>query len=195
MTIDGVLAPIQSVSNQNGVQAATFQTPCETPIGVAIVVVTVNGSATPVQNVPVLQVQPGILTFPGTNGKTYGVVLRALDGSEVTQTNFAHRGETYYLVVTGLNQTLPATATNDAGIPNQNVAFGVQNMIVGINNLGVPVVSAQYEQGAIGVYLVGFQIPLTATTGPDQNLAVAVLINGSYVFGLGPTNILIPGVQ
>jgi uncharacterized protein (TIGR03437 family) len=191
MTINGVQAPIQAVSNQNGVQQANFQTPCEISPGTATIVVNVNGSITQVSNVPVLTAQPGVFTFQGANGSFYGAVFRASTGEYVTPTNFAHRGETYYLVATGLGQTSPAGITDSAGVPNQNVLL---NTIVGVNRVGVPVVSSQYVQGQIGIYIIGFQIPLNAPTGPDQSLALAVTLNGTNVF-TNQTNLLLGGVQ
>jgi uncharacterized protein (TIGR03437 family) len=189
LTVNGLQAPIESVANENGTQQATFQVPCELAPGAATVVVTVNGSNTTVQNVPVFAAQPGIFTFQGANGKVYGAVQSASNGSYVTPTNFAVRGQTYYLIVTGMGQTLPATSTDSGGIANQSVALQV---VVGVNNAGVPVLSAQYQEGQIGVYLIAFQIPLTAPTGPDQNLAVAVIVNGQTIFGNG---VLIGGVM
>jgi uncharacterized protein (TIGR03437 family) len=190
MTINGIPVPLYALSNSNNVQQVTFQTPCETPVGTATVVVTVNGGTTTVQGVPVLQAQPGIFTYAGPNGKLYGAVIRALDGTYVTPSSLAHRGETYYVVATGLGQVTPATSTNAAGIGGQTVAAPV---VVGINNAGVPTNPAQYVQGSIGVYIVGFQIPQAATTGTDQPLALAIVVNGNNVFG--NQVVYVPGVQ
>jgi uncharacterized protein (TIGR03437 family) len=145
---------------------------------------------TTVQGVPVLQAQPGIFTYAGPNGKLYGAVIRALDGTYVTPSSLAHRGETYYVVATGLGQVTPATSTNAAGTGAQTVAAPV---VVGINNAGVQTSPAQYVQGSIGVYIVGFQIPQSATTGTDQPLALAIVVNGQNVFG--NQAVFIPGVQ
>jgi uncharacterized protein (TIGR03437 family) len=191
-------APIESVSNQGGSQQANYQTPCELPPGLATVVVTSNGSSTTVTNVPVLAAQPGVFTFQfNPAGKVYGAVIRGADGSYLGPTNFARRcaavgpcTETYYVVLTGLGQTTPLASTDSAGIPNQNVNLSV---VVGINNAGVPVVSAQYAPGQIGVYIVGFQIPANVTPGPDQRLDVEVIVNGQPVFN--NQSIFIPGVQ
>ena len=181
ITVNGVQAPIQAVANQGGKEQVNFQTPCEVPPGSASVVVTVSGGGnTTVTGVPVLQAQPGIFTFQGATGKAYGAVIRALDGSYVTPTNPAHRGETYYLVVTGLGLVNPPTATNSTGIAGQDV---VVQVIVGVHDAGVPVISAQYLVGWIGAYIVGFQIPADAPTGPDQTLAIAAIVNGQVVFG------------
>lgn len=190
ITVNGIPAPIQSVSNQNGKEQVNFQTPCEVQPGTATVIVQLSGGSTTVNNVPVLQGQPGIFTYQGPTGRTYGAVIRAADGSYVTPSNPARRGETYYLVVTGLGQTTPPAITNSAGVAGQTVNLQV---VVGVNNAGVPVLSGQslYLVGSIGVYIVGFQIPLDAPTGPDQPLAVGLIINGQLVFG---NSVFLPGV-
>jgi uncharacterized protein (TIGR03437 family) len=189
LSVNGVAAPIESISNQNGVQQANFQTPCEVQPGSATVVLTINGVNTTIQGVQVLQAQPGIFSYLGPTGKPYGAVIRAADGSYVTPQSFANRGETYYLVVTGLGQTNPAVATDSAGVAGLNV---VPQLIVGVDNIGVQVVSAQYLVGSFGVYLVGFQLPLTAPTGPDQPLAIAAIVGNAAVYG---NPVFLPGVQ
>jgi len=180
MTINGIPVPLYSLANSNGTQQVTFQTPCEAPVGSATVVITVNGGITTVPGVQVFQAQPGIFTYAGPNNKLYGAVIRAQDGSYVTPSNLARRGETYYLVATGLGQVNPPTLTNAAGTGAQTVPSAV---LVGVNNAGVPTNPAQYLQGSIGVYVVGFQIPAGAATGTDQPLALAIVINGQNVFG------------
>ena len=119
MTLNNVSVPLLSVSNTNNVQQVNFQTPCELSPGTATAVITVNGTATTITGIQVLAVQPGIINYAGPNGKPYGFVIRALDGSYVTPSAFAHRGETYYLVVTGLGQTTPPITTNAAGTGSQ----------------------------------------------------------------------------
>jgi uncharacterized protein (TIGR03437 family) len=180
LTINNVPAPIQQVSNVNGQQVAVFQTPCETPVGPVSAVATASGTPTQVAGIPVYAAQPGILSTTGANGKAYGAIVRVADGSAVTANNPLNRGEPYYLLVTGLGQTSPPTATNSAGVPNENVVFP---LLIGVNNVGVPVIQAQYQQGSIGVYVVEFQLPQGASTGPDQPLAIGVTVNGQLVFG------------
>jgi uncharacterized protein (TIGR03437 family) len=186
MTLNNVSVPLLSVSNTNNVQQVNFQTPCELSPGTATAVITVNGTASTITGISVLAVQPGIINYAGPNGKPYGFVIRALDGSYVTPSAFAHRGETYYLVVTGLGQTTPPITTNAAGTGSQ--VLPLSEVIVGVDNFGVPVNLAEYASGQIGVYVIGFQIPLTAPTGADQPLAVEI----NSVFG---NAVYLPGVQ
>ncbi len=191
MTINSIPVPIQALANQNGQQQANFQTPCQIQPGTATVVVTANGQTVSVTGVQVLQAQPGMYPSPvqGTSGITYGAVISAADGSLVTLTNPAHLGQNYYLIATGLGQVTPAAQTDSVGVAGQNVVLPV---VVGVNNAGVPVISAQYAQGAIGAYLVEFQIPLNAPTGTNQNLALAVVINNQLVFG---NTLVLPAVE
>lgn len=193
MTIGGVPVPLYSISNQGGKQQATFQTPCETAVGTTTAVVTVNGGTpTTITGVPVAPAQPGIFTYAGPNNIQYGAVIRALDGSYVTPSNLAHRGETYYLVATGLGQTTPAIVTNSTTITTETVNAQI---IVGVNNAGVPVVSAQYLAGSIGVYIVGFQIPADAATGTNIPLAIAAIPNTGTPQVIYGNPVYLPGVQ
>lgn len=188
MTVNLISVPISAVSNENGVQQINFQTPCEVQPGPATVVITINGVPTTIPNVQVLASQPGIFTFAGPNGIQYGAVIRAADGTYVTPSSLANRGELYYIVVTGLGQTSPLASTDNPG----NGQTVVAPVIAGVNNSGVGTGAATYAKGLIGVYLVPFQIPLTANTGLNQPLSVAT-INGQT-----PTysnSVFIPGVK
>ncbi|MEP6960637.1 MAG: hypothetical protein ABI995_01060, partial [Acidobacteriota bacterium] len=194
ITVNNASAPIQSVANVAGKQQVNFQVPCETQVGSATVVITVKGTATTITGVPVVAGQPGIFTYAGPNNKIYGAVIRAKDGSYITPTNLAPTGETFYLILTGLGQVTPPTVTDAAGIANQNV---ILQTVVGVNNQGVPVLSARYLQGQIGVYAIEFTIPKTSTAaagtvlGTDLPLAAAVIVNGLTVFG---NAVLLPGI-
>jgi uncharacterized protein (TIGR03437 family) len=190
MTINGTPVPLYNLVNMNGTEQVTFQTPCEVVPGTpATAVVQVNGGTTTVTGIQVFTAQPGMFTWLGPNNKPYGSVISAKDGSYVTPSNLARRGEMYYMVATGLGQVTPPTLTDAAGIGNQNVNLPV---IIGVDNAGVPVISAQYLPGSIGEYVVEFQIPMDAPTGTDQPLAIAVTLNGQTVFG-NPA--YLPGVQ
>ncbi len=186
MFINGADVPLYSVSNLNGVQQVNFQTPCETVPGLATVVIQVNGATTVVSAVQVLATQPGIINYAGPNNMPYGYVISMLDGTTVTPNNPAHRGGTYYMVVTGLGQTTPPIITNAVGTGSQVIPLS--QVIVGVNNAGVPVTLAEYASGEVGVYVIGFTIPANAPTGTNQPLAVEV--NG--VFG---NPVYLPAVQ
>jgi uncharacterized protein (TIGR03437 family) len=194
ITVNGTPAPIYQISNVNGKQQVTFQTPCQAaPGNNGVVVITASGASTTVNNVQILAAQPGIFAYTSPDGSSAGQVISADDGSYITATNPAKRGHNYYLIATGLGQTSPALTTDSAGINGENV---VDQVIVGVSNSGVPVIAAYYLPDAIGVYAVGFTIPanltLTNAAGTDQPLALAVVINGQTIFGNG---VVIPLVQ
>jgi uncharacterized protein (TIGR03437 family) len=190
LSVNGVPAPIYQISNTNGKQQVTFQTPCEVaPTTNGTVVIQLSGGTTTVPGVLILAAQPGIFFSTGADGNPDGYVISGADGSYVTAANPAKRGGTYYLVATGLGQVSPATSTNSTGTGNQTVALPV---IVGLSGGGVPVVSSTYQTGAIGIYVVGFTIPLTSQTGPNQALVVGVTVNGNVVFS---NQVYLPQVQ
>jgi uncharacterized protein (TIGR03437 family) len=119
----------------------------------------------------------------------YGDVFSSVDGSYVTPTNYARRGVTYYVWVTGMGQTSPAASTDSLGVANQNT---ILQPIVGVNNSGVTVTASYYLPDQTGVYLIGFQIPQSFPTGPNQPLVVEVVVNGTPVFS---NSVFLAGVQ
>ncbi len=176
ISVNGVAAPLFWVMNGG----AAFQTPCETQPGNATVVVRVNG-ATATVTVPVTQYQPGIFETL-LNGQRYAVLVHQ-DGSYVTLSNPARRGEQLTLFATGLGTVTPSTGTNRAGTGGQAVDVPV---IVGLNNAGVRVVASTYAPGVIGIYEVTFEVPSDTATGTRQNLALAVVdASGNLIFAPG----------
>lgn len=181
MTINNVPVPLLAISNVNGVQQVNFQTPCETSVNsTATAVITINNNSTTVPGITVLAALPGIFTYAGPNNQPLGFVISVADGTYVTPSNPAKTGGAYYLVLTGLGQTTPPLKTDAAGTGSETIPLST--VIVGLDNAGIPVTLAEYAPGQIGVYVVGFQIPANAPTGPNQPLTVAVLVNGNYVF-------------
>jgi uncharacterized protein (TIGR03437 family) len=132
---------------------------------VALVVSVASGTAT--ISVPVKPFAPGIFTSI-YSGKTYAVAVRP-DGSQVSPTNPAQRGENIQLYVTGLGQATPAIATGAVGVADQVM---VAPLVVGLNNGGVPLISAVYGPGLIGIYVVTLQVPADTQTGPYQPIGL-----------------------
>jgi len=179
LSVNGVPAPIYTLSNANGKQQVTFQTPCEaTPASNATVVIQLNGATTTVTGVTVLAVQPGIFYSVGSNGTFYGELIDS-NGNYVSATNPAIRGQNYYMIATGLGQVSPATATDSLGINGQSVPLQV---VVGVSNLGVPVFQQSYAVDQTGLYVIGFTIPLTNPAGTNQPLVLGVVSNGQTIF-------------
>jgi uncharacterized protein (TIGR03437 family) len=169
VTFNGVLAPIFYVSNSGGVEQVTVQVPFETQLGtVNVTINSVGGGSTTVQ----LQVQafaPGV--FESFYGSQKIVVATRPDGSIVSPTNPARRGEAIRIYVTGLAQVSPAAATGSFGVPGQTV---LASIIVGLNNGGAQLIAAEYAQGMVGVYVLTVQVPSDAPTGPAQPFGLIV---------------------
>ncbi len=175
-------APIYSVNNISGQQWVVVQAPWELAApGTVSVTIRVGAGETVVNDVPVKPYQPGIFETLDEGGRRFAVLLNP-DGSYVTRTNPARRGTRIRGFFGGLGQTNPATGTNRAGLPNQNV---LANVVIGVNNEGVPVFLARMMEGVVGVYIVEFEVPANTAPGPDRPFAVAIFPGGGAppIFG------------
>jgi uncharacterized protein (TIGR03437 family) len=166
-------APILTVSNVNGVQQVNFQVPCELTPGDSIpVTVTANQLSTTV-NVVVRSAGPGIFETTMSDGSRQAIILRS-DGSLMDSvTNPVQPGETVVMFVTGIGPTSPAVATNSVPPLGQTVnAASTSQIFVGVNNAGVPFLSAQLSPDLVGIVEVRFQVPASTP-------------NGTYVLSMG----------
>jgi uncharacterized protein (TIGR03437 family) len=121
--------------------------------------------------VPILPVKPGVFTMRDPSGITYAAARRP-DGSFVSFTNPAKRGEILQIITTGLGQTTPATATN---VPAAAGSFVLSEVIAGINNEGIRVISTELQEGYIGLYLVTVQVFAETAAGPNQPFGLAIV--------------------
>ncbi len=171
-------APIYYVQSVDGIDQVTVQVPFEVPPGSAVplTVSVTNGGSTTVM-VPVKAYAPGVFTSV-YGGKSYAVAVRP-DGSYVSPTNPAQLGENISLYVTGLGEVTPATATGDAGVPGQAVPA---KLIVGLNKSSVPVISADYAPGLVGVYVVTVQVPAKTKTGSYQPVGLRVVDSAGHSY-------------
>ncbi len=181
-------APIYNVSNINGMESVTVQAPFELGApGTVSVTVKVAGASTVVPNVPTFAIQPGLFETLSETGVRYAVAIGD-DGRYLGPGQGARPGEIVRLFVTGVGQTTPATATNRAGVPGQKVAA---NLIVGFNNEGVRVVSAEYMVGVVGVYIVSFEVPSSATSGSKPLVVAAVTPDGTNLIYSNPSTLTV----
>ena len=175
VTVGGAQAPIYNVANVNGTQQVTFQVPCSVTPGTSVPVVVTVGTGSATVNTTVLPASPGVFQSQYTiNVQGFGtlpvaVVLKP-DGTLVSPSNPARQGEKVVAYVTGMGPTLPSVATNAlppfGGVPSTVT----DQVIVGVNNAGVPVNFAQLSEDLIGVYLVGFTVP----TGVSGNVVFSI---------------------
>ncbi len=183
ITFNGVLAPFYYVESANGVEQLSVQVPFEAlPAGAtaaANVNVVINGASglSATVAVSVKPFAPGVFfTLVGT--QKIPVAVRP-DGSYVSPTNPARRGENIIVFATGLGQLTPASSTGSSGIAGQTVSAP---LLVGLSNSGVPLVSATYAQGTAGVYLVTFQVPANSPTGSAQPFALVAYDSQSHTY-------------
>jgi uncharacterized protein (TIGR03437 family) len=183
-------APILSVVNENGQESVTVQVPCEvTPGSVPVTVAVVNGGSTTV-TVNVLPISPGLFQTTMSDGKMRAVSVRP-DGTFVSLENPARRGEIIRMYATGLGQTTPALVTGQTvpliadasgNLTPEDLNVNAQ-VVIGVNNAGVRVVSARYAYGMVGVYEVQFEVPADTATGNDAPFAIAVYQGTNLLFG------------
>ncbi|HVN05681.1 MAG TPA: hypothetical protein VMT86_14765 [Bryobacteraceae bacterium] len=186
-------APILDVVNIDGQESLSVQVPCEATPGTVPMTITADGAASQPFNVTVSTYSPGIFGFVDTDGATRAVLVRP-DGSFASLANPVHLGETIRMYVTGLGQTTPALFTNEfdplvCDSTGENCSPQVlpvnAQVVVGVNNNGVLVLSATYAYGMVGVYEVQFQVPQDTATGNSQPFAVALYQGTDLLFGNG----------
>jgi uncharacterized protein (TIGR03437 family) len=127
----------------------------------AQVTVSVSGQASAPATVNVAPAAPGIFTLPALGG---GAAVTHADGSVVTSTNPAQRGETLVLYVTGLGNTNPPPldgqpARSDVLSPTTTaptVAVGGTPATVRFSGL---------TPGFSGLYQINFDVPLATPSG------------------------------
>ena len=172
-------APILAVSNLEGQESVTVQVPFEVPAGETSV--TLRGNlGTFTRKVTILPASPGIFNVRMSDGAVRAIVLRS-DGSRVDLQHPAHPGETLRMFATGLGPMQPPVQTNQPGSADSD-ATPVQRLVVGFHAHGIPLISARYAPGMVGVAEVTFQLPPDAATGPDMTLSLAVLLDGKPVY-------------
>jgi uncharacterized protein (TIGR03437 family) len=167
ITFNGVAAPIYYVQNSGQQQTVAVQVPFETQPGSATVVINAAGGGSGTFNVQIQPLAPAVFT---SGNQALAVVVRS-DGSYVSAGNPAQRGEIVQLYVTGLGPVSPAAGTGTAGIPGQGVT---SQLLIGLNNAGIPYLSANYAPGMVGVYVVTFQIPSNTQPGSAQPVGVLI---------------------
>ncbi len=185
ITFNGTPAPIYYVEATNGTDQISVQVPFEVVPGPAVsLTVTVANVGSSTITVPVKPLAPGVFTSVYA-GKTYAVAVRP-DGSQVSPTNPAQRGENIQFYVTGLGQATPTIATGVPGVADQPI---VSSMVVGLDNGGVPLISSVYGPGLIGVYVVTIQVPADIAPGPYQPVGIIGVDTSNNLYYAQPTYI------
>jgi uncharacterized protein (TIGR03437 family) len=169
---NSIAAPILNVTNIGGQETIAVQVPCELTPGDSVGVTVNRAAGSTTVSTKVLPASPGIYETVMSDGQKRAVLIRP-DGSFVSLANPSRAGESLRLSTTGLGPTMPPLATNSHAAPGiDSLVLG--QVIVGVNNAGVAVLSARAAPTLVGVYEVSFLVPADAPTGNDIVLSVAV---------------------
>lgn len=177
--IGGQAAPIYYVSNIAGEEQIGIQIPCEQPPGPSELRVTAQGASSALP-VTLADVAPGIFETQMTPGVLQGVVLRP-NGTYASPGNPLRHNEVATGYFNGLGSTVEARGTN---VPGVGQTVPADRIVIGINNQGMPVVSAAYAPNLIGVWVVSFRVTEEAGQGDRQPYAIGVRnAQGTVVYG------------
>lgn len=181
---DGHYAPIYSVSNINGQESVNVQVPFEVTPGTVPVTINVNGGTNPPGLTALISpAAPGIFETVMSDGLKRAVAVRP-DGSFVSLENPAQRGERLRTYLTGLTPDPGTVRTNMFTPLDKDIAITSQ-VVVGINNAGVPLHSVTYAQDLIGVWEVQFDIPSDSATGSNVIFSLGVPSGGGFAYTQG----------
>ena len=193
VTLNNVPAPIFNVQNLNGQQSVTIQVPFEVPAATVPITIAVNGGGSTTAAVTVLAVSPGIFQTTQSDGKARAVALRP-NGTVVTPTNPAGRGENIRIYLTGLGPVNPSISTGNFSPATGPDPVVTSPLLLGLNNAGINIVQAIYARNLIGVYEITFTVPTDTAGFPSGSLPLAVAIQGpspnGYVFGNGSSIVI-----
>ena len=159
-------APVLCVQQPGEEEAATVLVPPQLHGEFVDVTVRSGGHESVEKGVPILPANPGILQFFAA-GKREAALLRP-DGSWVSPSNRARRGETLRMFVTGIGPF------NDAG-PEYP-------LIMGVNNRGAPLEFVNCEECSSGIAELGFEVPQDTPAGDQISLSAAVVVAGKPVY-------------
>jgi uncharacterized protein (TIGR03437 family) len=160
-----------AIANVNGQEQINFQLPYD-PTDSVEVRVHNNGLTGAVQNFSVRQFFPGLFTVDGT----VGAFLHGVDGTLITSSSPAARGETIVLFATGLGPTNPSIT---AGLPAPSAepfARTTTTPVVQIGGIQSQPSFSGLAPGFSGLYQINVAIPLNAPTG---NIPITVSSAGS----------------
>ncbi len=158
--VDGVAAPVYSISDSGGVQQINFQVPFETAASINAVEVRKDGLSASVLGVKNFTTAAGIFTVDGVNG----AIQHASDYALVTAARPAERGEVVIVYATGLGAVSPNVTSGDASpvFPLSEVSAHATVTMGGYN---AEVLFAGLAPGFVGLYQINARVPETAPSG------------------------------
>lgn len=187
VTVNGGQAPIYNVgTNLAGQQQLTFQVPCDATPGSSVPIkVTTTGGGSGTINVALEAASPGIFQTVMTDGVSRAAIVRP-DGSWVSLTNPARRGEMEIAFATGLGPSIPSVGTDNLPAPGVT-ATPQYTVIVGMAAQGIPGGTFALSPDLVGVWEVPFTIPASIAStnypacgaGNCVTFSISVIPSGS----------------
>jgi uncharacterized protein (TIGR03437 family) len=176
--VNGIAAPLYSVTSSDGGDQINFQVPFETATGpgaAQIVIVSQNQTTASVVADSFTE-DPGIFTYNG-----FAVAIH-LNGSLVTPADPAFPGETIVLYTTGLGP-LSLDVTDGYPPPSDALAFTADPVQVVVKGEQCSVLFSGLAPGLVGVYQVNLTLPADLPFGnlniqistPNATSAIATL--------------------
>jgi uncharacterized protein (TIGR03437 family) len=167
--LDGIAAPILSVSNVQGREQVNFQVPFEIAGRAQVsMVVRRNGQTSAAANVPVLALQPAIYTLDGARG----IVVRVPDYNLVTSDRPLEPGGFAYVYAEGLGP-VANQPVDGAAAPSAPLANTLTDARLSLGGVPCRVLFTGLAPGLAGVYIVVFQVSVEAPSG-FQDLLVEI---------------------
>lgn len=185
----GHVAPILAVSRFGSQEAVTVQVPFDLSTGWCSVTLRV-GAEQATQKVRVRPVSPGILQMRMSDSVPRGILIRP-DGTLVDLEHPARRGETLKLLATGLGSMYPPVPTNQPG-PTPALSEPIYRLVLGINQHAVPLLTAHYAVGLVGLEEIAFRVPDSTPAGKNIPLVLGAvsgagtLYSNSSLFPVAP---------
>jgi len=179
VSVAGGSAPIFSVglNTATNQQQLTFQVPCDVTPGSSVPVVVNVGAGNATINIPIQAASPGVFQTVMSDGVSRAVLVRP-DGSFVSLTNPARRGENLVAFATGLGAPTSPVSTNSVAAPGA-VVSPRGTVVVGMAGRGLPLISAQLSDELLGVWLVTFTVPTDVPQGNNVTFSISVIPPGS----------------
>jgi len=161
VVINGIRAPLFAVANVNGQEQINFQVPFEVAEQTSASIVVNNGwSASQPLQVPLLMAEPGIFTFDGTNA----AALHGANGSTITSSSPAVRGETIVIYATGLGPVSAGPGTGNAA-SRTTVSRTTNAVSVAVEGLNATVAFSGLAPDFVGLYQVNAVVPAGVRSG------------------------------
>ena len=166
--------PLLSVSNSQGSEQISFQVPFEIAPGTTSVEVTSRAGALRLQGIPVFSLQPGFFEFIDNASNAYVAAAIHTDGTLVTATSPARRGEIISIFLTGGGPIRPPVPTGKVGPVPPSILL--QPATVLLSDFPCEVLFIGYAPGALGLYQLNMRIPPNA---PSRLAKLTIRVAGA----------------